>query len=338
MALLTRKRVIAVKEESSPGTYQSDITTTNCLLVRDLNITPQESDVVSRDLVRPYFGANEQLQANTRVSCTFSVEMAGIGAGQDADNPPNFGDCIKACGFSQESDNSVDTSTDNRFIFVPNSTVSTSVSILYNIDGVKHEVSGAKGTFSINCSVGQIPTIDFTFTGVYRPPADANALVPAYNKQADPVLFDNNNTTGFKIFGETGLSMSSFSLDIGNEVVFRELVGGPDGGEVLITNRNITGSVTVEAVNLTSGGSQQWDPFAAALADGTLGEISFTHGTTALNKVTVQSGEITSQTTKNRVDLGSITYGEEDGIAMWEIPFTMIPTTAGNDEFSLIFE
>ena len=253
------------------------------------------------------------------------------------DNAPNYGECIEACGFSQAG-NSVDTASDDRFIFVPNSTVSTTVSILYNIDGVKHEVSGAKGTFSITCSVGEIPTIDFTFTGIYRAPGDAAALVPTYNKQADPVLFDNGNTTGFKIFGETGLSMSSFSLDIGNEVVFRELVGGPDGGEVLITNRNITGSVTVEAVNLASGGSQQWDPFAAALADGTLGEISFTHGTTALNKVTVQSGEITSQTTKNRVDLGAVAYGEEDGIAMWEIPFTMIPTTAGNDEFSLIFE
>ena len=206
----------------------------------------------------------------------------------------------------------------------------------YNIDGVQHTVKGAKGSFSINCAIGEIPTIDFTFTGVYIAPSDATALTPSYNKQADPLLFDNGNTGTFKIFGETGLQMSNFSLDIGNEVVYRELVGGSP--EVLITNRNITGSVTVEAVNLASGGSQQWNPFAAALADGTLGEISFTHGTTALNKVTIQSGLVTDQTSKNRVDLGAISYGEEDGIAMWEVPYTMIPTTAGNDEFSLIFE
>jgi len=328
MALLTRKRVIAVLKESTAGTYNAP-QAANCLIVRDLNIVPQESDVVSRDLVRPYFGASEQLQANTRVSCTFSVEMAGVGTG-DADVAPNYGECIEACGFTGES------TDDAKHLFIPNSTVATTVSILYNIDGVQHTVKGAKGSFSISCAVGEIPSIEFTFTGVYIAPSDATALTPSYQKQADPLLFDNGNTGSFKIFGETGLQMSNFSLDIGNEVVYRELVGGSP--EVLITNRNITGSVTVEAVNLASGGSQQWDPFAAALTDGTLGEISFTHGTTALNKVTIQSGLVASQTTKNRVDLGAISYGEEQGIAMWEVPFTMIPTTAGNDEFSLIFE
>ena len=101
MALLTRKRVIAVLKESTAGTYNAP-QAANCLLVRDLSITPQESDVVSRDLVRPYFGASEQLQANTRVSCTFSVEMAGVGTG-DADVAPNYGECIEACGFTGES-------------------------------------------------------------------------------------------------------------------------------------------------------------------------------------------------------------------------------------------
>ena len=333
MALLTRKRVIAVLKESTAGTYNAP-QAANCLLVRDLNITPQQSDVVSRDLIRPYFGASEQLQANTRVECTFSVEMAGIGqnaaGNEDADNAPNFGECLEACGFTTE------TTDDAKRLYTPNSLDSTTVSILYNIDGVQHTVKGAKGTFSVTASVGEIPTFDFTFTGVYIAPADATALTPSYQKQATPLLFNNTNTGTFKIFGETGLQMSNFSLDVGNEVIYRELVGGSP--EVMITNRNVTGSVTVEAVNLASGGSQQWNPFAAALADGTLGEISFVHGTTALNKVTIQSGLVTSQATKNRVDLGSIGYSEEDGIAMWDCPYTMIPSTSGNDELSIIFE
>ncbi len=333
MALLTRKRVIAVLKESTAGTYNAP-QAANCLLVRDLSITPQQSDVVSRDLIRPYFGASEQLQANTRVECTFSVEMAGIGQNsggdEDADNAPNFGECLEACGFTTE------TTDDAKRLYTPNSLDSTTVSILYNIDGVQHTVKGAKGTFSINCSVGEIPTFDFTFTGVYIAPTDATALTPVYQKQASPLLFNNTNTGTFKIFGETGLQMSNFSLDLGNEVIYRELVGGSP--QVMITNRNVTGSVTVEAVNLASGGSQQWNPFAAALADGTLGEISFTHGTAALNKVTIQSGLVTSQTTKNRVDLGAIGYSEEDGVAMWDCPYTMIPSTSGNDELSIIFE
>ena len=53
MALLTRKRVIAVLKESTAGTYNAP-QAANCLLVRDLNITPQQSDVVSRDLAVSY--------------------------------------------------------------------------------------------------------------------------------------------------------------------------------------------------------------------------------------------------------------------------------------------
>ena len=52
---------------------------TDAVQVIDLNITPQSSDVVNRDVVRPYFGASEQLLANTKVECTFSVEFAGSG-------------------------------------------------------------------------------------------------------------------------------------------------------------------------------------------------------------------------------------------------------------------
>ena len=68
------------------------------VLVTDLSITPQSSDVVNRDVVRPFLGASEQLLANTRVECTFSVELAGSGT---AGTAPRYGDAIKACGFSE---------------------------------------------------------------------------------------------------------------------------------------------------------------------------------------------------------------------------------------------
>ena len=330
MALLLRKRVIAVLKESSAGTYNAP-QAANCLLVRDLSITPQESDVVSRDLVRPYFGASEQLQSNTRVSCTFSVEMAGVGqnaaGNEDADTAPNYGECLEACGFTTES------TDDAKVLYTPNSLDTTTISIIYNIDGVQHTVKGAKGSFSVNCSVGEIPTFDFNFTGVYIAPTDATPLVPTYVKQATPLIFNNSNTTGFKIGStpNTNLQLSSFTLDVGNEIIYRELVGGSPS--IHITNRSISGSASVESTLLAT-----YNPFTAALAEGTLNEISFTHGTTALNKVTIQSGKTTSQATKSRADFSNISYGDDDGVAMWEIPYTLIPTATGNDELSIIFE
>ena len=64
MALLTRKRVILIEAESSYGS-DPGVVAADAVLVRDLSITPQSSDVVSRDVVRPFLGAFQQLLANT---------------------------------------------------------------------------------------------------------------------------------------------------------------------------------------------------------------------------------------------------------------------------------
>ena len=97
MALLSRKRLILCKAEAS---YGVDITPagTDALLVRSLDVTPIEAEVVSRDLIRNYLGNSDQLLAQTRVSISFQVEMAGSGAGATA---PRFGSLLKACGMAE---------------------------------------------------------------------------------------------------------------------------------------------------------------------------------------------------------------------------------------------
>ena len=97
MALLLRKRLIVIETESSYGTDPTP-DGADAVLVRDLSITPQSSDVVSRDLIRPFLGASQQLLANTRVECTFSVELAGSGA---AGTAPQYGKALKACGLAE---------------------------------------------------------------------------------------------------------------------------------------------------------------------------------------------------------------------------------------------
>jgi hypothetical protein len=79
MALLTRKRLILAKIESTYGT-DSTPGGTEAILVRNLEITPLQADVVTRDLIRPYLGNFEQILANQRVEITFEVELAGSGA------------------------------------------------------------------------------------------------------------------------------------------------------------------------------------------------------------------------------------------------------------------
>ena len=60
----------------------------------------------------------------------------------------------------------------------------------------------------------------------------------------------------------------------------------------------------------------------------TTGSLSFLHGTTAGNRVTFTAGQI---------DIGAPTYSEMDSVVMLNIPYVAVPTTAGNNEFSLTF-
>jgi hypothetical protein len=283
MPLLTRKRLILLETE---GTYGTDPTPdgADAILVRDLNITPLQSDVVSRQLVRPYLGASEQLLANTRVECTFSVELAGSGA---AGTAPRYGKALLACGMSET------VAAGTSVTYAPVSASFSSCTIYYNIDGVLHKVTGARGTFTLNMAVGDIPTIDFTFTG---------------------------NTTGFELLSYSGC-LQSVTFDIGNTLVYRDLINCTK--QVLLTDRASTGSVVIEAPTIA-----EKDYFTAALSDGTLGNLLFQHGQTAGNIFDFAS---------TKVDIGDVSYSDQDGIHMLTIPFTCVPSTAGNDEFNFVY-
>ena len=66
MAKLYRKRTVLVKAETTYGTDPTPAGS-DAVKVRNLEITPVESEVLSRDLITPYLGNSPQLIANTRV-------------------------------------------------------------------------------------------------------------------------------------------------------------------------------------------------------------------------------------------------------------------------------
>ena len=96
MPLLSRKRLILAKIEATYGTDPTP-TGAEAILVRNLEITPLEAETVSRELIRPYLGASDQLLAQTRVGINFEVELAGSGtagstAAASAHSPPSEAD------------------------------------------------------------------------------------------------------------------------------------------------------------------------------------------------------------------------------------------------------
>ena len=320
MALQTKKQSILIETE---GSYNDNSTTPDgqdAVLVTELTVTPIASDVVSRDYVRPYLGASEQLLANARVEVSFSVELVGSGT---AGTAPGYSKALLACGLDET------TSAGTSVTYAPVSDTFSSVVLFVEIGGsasnenVLHKIRGCRGNVALEAAIGEIPKLNFTFTGIYETPIDLNALsTPVFNHQPTPLLFKPGNTSGFNLHGhQTGLN--SISMDLGNSIVYREVIGSSNTKEVLLTDRAASGSVVIDAVK---PGTK--DFFTAATTDGTLGNLAFLHGTTGGNKV---------QLTSTKADLGDITYGDSDGIVTMEIPYTLIPSASGNDEFSLIY-
>lgn len=308
MALLTRKRLILVAEESTYGTDASPVGT-DAVLVRNLELTPIQADTVSRDLIRPYLGNSEQLLANTRVEVSFEVELAGSGT---AGTAPRYDALLKACGMSS----TVVAATS--ITYAPVSASFDSATIYINIDGVLHKMTGCRGTFSVSAEVNTIPFISFTMTGIYNSPTDTAAPSTTYSNQETPVIFKAGNTTGFSIFSYSGC-LSSFSFDMANEINYRELVGCDKS--VNITNRNPAGQCVIEAPTIAAK-----DFFTIANADAT-GSITFQHGQAAGNIVTI---------TTPYADIGNPSYSDMDGIQMLTLPYVAVPGTSGNDEISIV--
>ena len=310
MALLARKTYILAKAEATYGTNSSPANT-DAVLVKSLELTPLAGDVVSRDLIRGYLGNSESLIASTYVELTFDVELAGSGT---AGTAPRYSNLLLACGTALTTV----ASTSNTY--APVSSSFGSSTIVYNSDGLNHVLTGCRGSFSISAEVGQIPTISFSMVGVYNAPTDVSPVSASYTSQATPLVFRQGNTSAFSVFSYSGL-LQSFEFDLANSTVYRQLVGS-SAGEVIITDRKPAGSVMIEAPTIATK-----DFFAIALASAT-GGLSFTHGTTAGNRVVFNSPQ---------TDITTPAYGEQDGVRMLNLPYVSVPTTAGSDEFSLAF-
>jgi hypothetical protein len=309
MPLLSRKRLILAKTESTYGT-NSTPAGTDAVLVRNLEITPLESDVVTRDLIRPYYGNSDALLANPRVRISCEVEMAGSGT---AGTAPRFGPLLLACGTAAT------TVASTSVTYAPVSSAFSSCTILYNVDGVQHVLTGCRGTFTMNCQLGQIPTLQFEMTGIYNNPTDTAQPAVTYAAQATPLIFRDGNTSAFSFMSYSGCLMS-VDFNLANDIVYRELIGCTK--EVLVTDRKPAGTVMIEAVTLATK-----NYFTDALGS-TTGNLTFLHGTTAGNRVTFSSPQS---------DVTQPTYSESDGVQMLSIPYVSLPTTVGNNEFSLAF-
>ena len=304
---LTRKRLLLAKIETTYGTDPTPAAT-DAVLVSALEVQPLQLELKDRELILGYLGNTEMVVGQRLVSVSFDVEIAGSGT---AGTAPKWSALMQACGFS-ETIVSVTSVT-----YAPISSAFKGVTLYFFADGVRHKVTGCRGTWSMSMETGEIPKISFSFTGIFNAPTDETQPSPTFSNQADPVVVNSANTATLEVHGYAAC-LSAFSLDLANETPFRQLAGCTQ--QIMITDRKPEGEVTIEAPTIAAKN------YFSAASTQTAGQFSWVHGTTAGNIVTF---------TAPTCNLGSPEYEDSDGIIMLKLPFMPQPTAAGNDEFTL---
>jgi len=312
MTLFTRKRLLLAAAESTYGTAPT-FTGNDALLVSNLDINPLDVNLLDRELVLPFFGNREKVVGQRMGSVTFDVELAGSGT---AGTAPRWGRCLRACGFGEAV---VSTTS---VTYAPASSGIIGLSLDFNADGNRHLLTGCRGTATLNLAAGEIPRISFEFMGIYNAAAKATQTTPTFANQAAPLVVNSQNTTSVSAFSFSSC-MESFNLALNNENPFRQLAGCSQ--QVLVSDRAPSGEIVIEAPVIGSSAGEK--DFFAAVSAQTLGAITWQHGQTAGNIVTFNAPTC---------NLDSPTYADSDGVMMLNLPFMPVPTSAGNDEFTLV--
>lgn len=307
-----RNKAILAKIEASYGTDSTPTGSTNAMLVTDFRLTPIAGSSISRNLERPYLGAQEEEIVGEHVEVSFKVEIAGAGAdAAGPDVPPAWGPLMRASGHAEV------VTADTSVAYNPISAAFESATIYTNIDGIQRKLLGARGTVQISATAKEFAYFNFTFRGLLVAASAVSLPSVDTDAWARPLKVNDANTD-FTIAASARI-LRSFTLDAGSQLVARHLVGQE---EVMITDRQANGQFVTPAVALAT-----YNPFAAALA-GTKSALVLTHGTVAQNIVTVT------------VPLGlprqGIQLGQTDGVEEWTIPYLAIPSDAGNDDYSIV--
>jgi hypothetical protein len=307
MPLYAARTLILSKSEATYGT-SSNPTGTDALMVSNLTIEPLQLEREDRELIRGFLGASPQIVTRQSVRMQFDVELVGSGT---AGTAPRYGPCLKACGRSE----TIVASTSVTYARV--SSNYSSVTIDAYLDGQRHRMTGGRGTASLGLTAEGIPKISFDILGIYSTPTATANPSPTYTLQAQPLAVSSDNTPTVSVHGFAAC-MSEFSLEDGSEVVFRQPAGCSK--EVILPNRNVTGSVTVEMPLVSA------KDFFTLAANQTTGAISWTHGVTAGNIVTYNAPTCA---------FGAPSPSINDQIYHLQLPFEALPS-AGNDEDTLV--
>lgn len=305
--------IIAAVPETVAGTRQAPSLATNALTVFGFNPVPIQSSEVRRAIDVPYAGRRPSLKTGVHSRVPFSVELSGAGA---AAGVPFWAPLLRGCMFGAS---------------VPNGAIDcahplTSVgdggalSIDWWKDNARQQLFCGRGNAVFDFTEKQLPGLAFDLLAliVAGVPVQANTAgavtLPTYPAPVEVNLAN----TAITLDGFT-LGCRSFSLDLGMKTTLYSTTG----------SRSIIFDKAEDGDRRSAGGTlvaELPDPsvknyFADVLA-GTARTFTLTHGTVAGNIIEISSSVFVPT---------DITFSVESNRLFMNMPFSLVPTAAGND-------
>jgi hypothetical protein len=301
-----KKKVVLAKLET---VYAQDATPTgaaNWIEARNISLTPMDVEKAERNIDLPSFGSSGSIIVAAWTKLAYDIAAAPSGSPGVA---PKWGVLLQACGFSE----TVVATTSVTYNLVSSNIGSLSGYI--NMDGTLHKMPGSRGDVKLKMPAKGIPLFSFSFDSLYVQPVIG--LAPTITRTGWAIEEGVNSTnTGPATINGVAMAFSSLEWALGNKIARVDLPGPQV--EVQITDRSLTGSITVVAPPLSD-----FDPFQLARAGATV-PMSSTHGTAAGKKYKTDA----------QVRITGAEYDQVDGMMAYKISFEG-PPVLGNDEIAL---
>lgn len=316
--MLTRRRILGVKVETTPGTAVSLSADDAALIVYDAEMQPTAE---FQERQGPGFSPIPGVVGARGGTCTFKTDLYGSGVA--ATVPLWASRLLPACGFRlvEPSGLSPYFTPDSRPPEASGSGTHTVTLGLWQ-DGVYKRLAGCQGTFKITCPAGQLAQVEWTFTGVWVAPSDAALPAPTY-PSVSPLRF----ASAALALGGSAWSprVSELGLDVGMEVKLREDANEASGYcFATIVNRRIVGSLDPESTLVAEN-----DPHADWLAS-TEQTLEFTLGSAAGNRIVIAAPCL---------QWTNVQGADRDGIRTDALEFQLNRNAdAGDDELTLTFD
>ncbi len=242
---------------------------------------------------------------------SFSTELRGSGVAGVA---PDYGLLFKACAMTE----TITPGTSVSYAPASDKSNYTKICLTTYIDGLRIMYLGCMGSFSVNCPLDGVPTVDWEFEAADFEVSDAALLHgDSYDAQTpEPVLM-----SGFS-FGGFHFDAANIRFAMNNSVVLRQSANA-SGGHVnaMVTGRAPSGSFDPEAVLKAS------DDVFGDWENGAQLPLSVQVGQRAGNICTITAPKC------QYTDLG---FGDRDGLLTYDAPFRLA-RDAGDDEISIVF-